>query len=324
VKRDLTRLSDLGDGGIIAMLDRSAFFARARGKAEHPQPLKGHAVALLFDKPSTRTRLSLEVATYELGGHPIIVTPDFSQMGRGEPTEDTARVLGRMVSAVAYRTSTAARIEAMARACRAPVLNALTDNAHPMQVLADLLTVREARGRLEGLKVTWVGDANNVARSWLEAAGLLKLDIWLATPPGFTPPPDEVDAARARGARVTLTDDAREAARGADVLITDVWVSMGQEAEQTARKQAFAPYRITNELVSLSSPDVVILHCLPAHRGEEIDADVIDGPRSFVWDAVEARLHTSKALLEWAAAGPGFGHARPFVTELPKPQADTR
>jgi ornithine carbamoyltransferase len=314
VKRDFMRLADLGEGGVLAMLDRSAHFARIRGRAEHPKPLAGHAVALLFDKPSTRTRLALEVATVELGGHPIIVTPDFSQMSRGEPTEDTARVLGRMVSAVAYRTSTAARIEAMARACRAPVLNALTDEAHPMQVLADLLTVRDARGRLSGLKVAWVGDASNVARSWIEAAGLLGLEIALGTPAAFAPPREEVELAISRGARVVLTEDAREAARKADVLLTDVWVSMGQEAEMAARKAALEPYRITRDLVRLASPEVVVLHCLPAHRGEEIDADVIDGPRSFAWDAVEARLHTSKALLEWAAAGPGFGHSRPFLT----------
>ena len=313
MKRDLSRLADLGDGGIVAMLDRSAFYARARGKAdEHPLPLEGHAVALLFDKPSTRTRLSLEVATFELGGHPIIVTPESTQMSRGEPTEDTARVLGRMVSAVTYRTSTTARFEAMARACRAPVLNALTDDAHPMQVLADLHTTREARGRLDGLKICWVGDASNVARSWIEAAGLLKLDMTLATPPAFAPPLAEVEAARALGGRITVTTDAREAAKAADVLLTDVWVSMGQEAERNDRIAALSPYRITRDLVALASPEVVVLHCLPAHRGEEIDADVLEGPRSFVWDAVESRLHTSKALLEWAALGPGFGPP-PFV-----------
>jgi ornithine carbamoyltransferase len=313
VKRDFLKLSDLGEGGIVHMLDRSAFYHRARGTAEHPRPLTGHTVALLFDKPSTRTRLSLEIATVELGGYPIVVTPDSSQMGRGEPTEDTARVLGRMVSAVTYRTSTAARLEAMARACRAPVLNALSDDAHPMQVLADLYTVRNARGRLDGLRVGWVGDASNVARSWLEAAGLLGFSITLATPEAFAPPMDEVEAARARGAEVRLTEDAREAAKGADVLVTDVWVSMGQEAEQAARKEKLEPYRLTRALVEMASRDVVVLHCLPAHRGEEIDADVIDGPRSYVWEAVEARLHTSKALLEWAASGPGFGHPPPIV-----------
>jgi ornithine carbamoyltransferase len=314
VKRDFLNLSDLGEGGVLALLDRSAYFAGVRGTPEHPKPLAGHSIALLFDKPSTRTRLSLEIATFELGGHPIILTPDSSQMGRGEPTEDTARVLGRMVSAVAYRTSSSSNIEAMARACRVPVLNALTDDAHPMQVLADLLAVREARGRLQGLKVAWIGDASNVARSWLEVTGLLGLEMALATPPSFAPPRAEVDLARSRGGRVTLTSDAAEAARGADVLITDVWVSMGQEAEQAARKQALVPYRITRQLVAIASPEVVVLHCLPAHRGEEIDADVIDGPRSFVWDAAEARLHTSKALLEWASASQAFGHARPFVT----------
>ncbi len=314
MKRDLVCLSDLGEGGVVKMLDRSAFFARARGKLnEHPRPLAGHAVALLFDKPSTRTRLSLEVATFELGGHPIVVTPDSSQMGRGEPTEDTARVLGRMVSAVTYRTSTTSRFDAMARACRTPVLNALTDDAHPMQVLADLYTVRVARGTLDGLHVTWVGDASNVARSWIEAAGLLKFSMTLATPDAYAPPAHEVALANERGGKITLTRDAQEASRGADVLLTDVWVSMGQEAERKERFAALEPYRITSGLVALASPDVVVLHCLPAHRGEEIDADVLEGPRSFVWGAVEARLHTSKALLEWCAQGPGFGPPNPFV-----------
>lgn len=313
-KRDFACLEDLGEGGIQAMLDRSVYFARVRGTPEHPKPLAGHATALLFDKPSTRTRLSLEVATFELGGHPIIVTPDSSQMGRGEPTEDTARVLGRMVSAVTYRTNTSTRFAAMAKACVVPVLNALTDDAHPMQVLADLMTVQQARGKLSGLRVAWVGDASNVARSWIEAAGLLKLDMVLATPPGFAPPEDEVAKAVRRGGTITVTDDPILAARGADVLATDVWISMGQEKERAARLAALSPYKVDSNLVGLASPEVVVLHCLPAHRGEEIEADVLEGPRSFVWEAVEARLHTSKALLEWAALGPGFGHAPSLLT----------
>ncbi len=318
-KRDFSCLEDLGDGGVLSILDRSAFFARVRGTSEHPKPLAGHATALLFDKPSTRTRLSLEVATFELGGHPIIVTPDSSQMGRGEPTEDTARVLGRMVSAVTYRTNTTARFVAMADACVVPVLNALTDDAHPMQVLADLMTVQAARGTLSGLRVAWVGDASNVARSWIEATGLLGLDMVLATPPAFAPPPDEVAKAIRRGGKVTVTDDPQLAARGADVLATDVWISMGQEKERAERLAALTPYKVDAKLLSLASPEVVVLHCLPAHRGEEIEADVLEGPRSFVWEAVEGRLHTSKALLEWASLGPGFGHAPSLLTAPRKP-----
>ena len=319
MKRDFACLEDLGPGGILSILERSVFFARVRGTALHPKPLSGHVAALLFDKPSTRTRLSLEVATVELGGHPIIVTPDFSQMGRGEPTEDTARVLGRMVSAVTYRTTTTARFVSMARACAVPVLNALTDDAHPMQVLADLMTVKQARGTLSGLRIAWVGDASNVARSWIEAAGLLGLDIVLATPPAFAPPPDEVAKAIGRGAKITVTDDPQLAARGADVLATDVWISMGQEKERATRLEALGRYKVNAELVALASPDVVVLHCLPAHRGEEIEADVLEGPRSFVWEAVEARLHTSKALLEWASMGTGFGQAPSLLTAPRKP-----
>lgn len=300
MKRDLLTLSDLG-GGLMELLERSAFFARTRGSAEHPRPLAGKTVALLFDKPSTRTRLSLEIATVELGGHALFLDAATSQMSRGEPIVDTARVLGRMAHVVTYRTSAPERLGDLARACSAPVLNALTDAAHPLQVIADLYTVRAARGTLEGLRYVWIGDASNVARSWIEAAGLLSLDLTLATPESMRPPAREVELARSRGGRVAVTSDAHEACKGADVIVTDVWVSMGQEAEGPARKQLLAPYKVDRGLVAAASRDVVILHCLPAHRGEEIEAEVVDGPRSFVWEAVEARLHTSKAALAWAA-----------------------
>jgi ornithine carbamoyltransferase len=299
VKRDLIVLADIREG-LLEMLERSAFFARERGKASHPRPLAGKTVALVFDKPSTRTRISLEVATVELGGHPLVIESSTSQMSRGEPLADTGRVLGRMVHAVTYRTGAPERLLAIAESCRAPVLNALTDTGHPLQVLADLHTVRAERGKVEGLRYAWIGDASNVARSWIEAAGLLKLDFVLATPDSMRPPMNEVEEARARGAKITLTRDAREAARGADVLMTDVWVSMGQEAEAEARRTTLTPYRISSELLATAAPKAMVLHCLPAHRGEEIDAEVVDGPQSFVWEEVEARLHTSKAALAWA------------------------
>jgi ornithine carbamoyltransferase len=302
VKRDFLTLSDLGDGGVLELLDRSAFYERTRGTPEHGRPLEGMSVALLFEKPSTRTRVSLEVATVELGGHPVPLEAATSQIGRGEPIEDTARTLSRMVHGIAIRTSADERLAALARAARVPVLNALSDGAHPLQVLADLHTVRAARGSLEGLRCAWIGDASNVARSWIEAAGLLRFELALACPDGYGPPEAEVALACARGGRVTITKDASEAARGVDVLVTDVWVSMGQDDEAAARRTALGPYRVTSALVGRASRDVVVLHCLPAHRGEEIDADVVDGPRSFAWEAVEARLHTAKAALAWALA----------------------
>jgi ornithine carbamoyltransferase len=299
-KRDLITLTDLGSSGLVEMLDRSAFFAKHRGAADHPRPLVGKTVALLFDKPSTRTRVSLEVATVELGGHPLVLEASTSQMSRGEPVADTARVLTRMVHAMTYRTGAPERLADLARYSTVPVLNALTDAAHPLQVIADLFTVKAERARVEGLRYVWIGDASNVARSWIEAAGLLKLDLALATPPSMQPPAHEVEEARALGARITLTQDVREASRGADVLMTDVWVSMGQEAEAAARRAVLEPYRITRELLSIADKQAMVLHCLPAHRGEEIEAEVVDGPQSYVFPEAEARLHTSKAALAWA------------------------
>ncbi len=299
MKRDLITLADLGPGGIERLLDDAARFERLRGHADHPRPLTGKSAALLFDKASTRTRVSLEVAVVELGGHPIVVAGG-SQMARGESPADTARTLARYVHVMTYRTFETSRLVELARASRVPVLNALTDDAHPMQILADLYTVRAVRGRLSGLSYAWVGDGNNMARSWIEAAMLLGLELRLACPEGYDPPQAEIDRACAAGARVTLVRDPRAACEGADVVSTDVWASMGQEAEAARRAAAFAEFRVTRSHVASASPEVVVLHCLPAHRGEEIDADVLDGPRSFVWDEAEARLHTSKAALAWA------------------------
>jgi ornithine carbamoyltransferase len=237
---------------------------------------------------------------HELGGYPVVITAQGSQIGRGEPEADTARVLSRIVDIIAYRTFESARLVELARASRVPVVNALTDEAHPLQLLADLYTVKRVRGKLAGLRYAWIGDGNNMARSWIEAARLLGLELLLACPAGFEPPADEVALANQAGAKVTITRDPKAACEGADVISTDVWASMGQEHESERRKRAFAAYCVTSEMVALASKDVVVLHCLPAHRGEEIEADVIEGPRSFVWDQAEARLHTGKAVLVWA------------------------
>jgi ornithine carbamoyltransferase len=297
VKRDLVSLEDLGAPGVREILDQSSHFERLRGTSAHPRPLAGLSVALLFDLPSTRTRLALEVAAVELGAHPIVITAAASQTSRGEPIEDTARVLARTVALVACRTPRHTRLTALARACAVPVINALTRKSHPLQVLADLHAVRAARGRVEGLRYAWLGDCTNVARSWLEAAGLLGLDFTIASPAGFGP--SIADLPRRGG--VTVTDDPHAAAANADVVLTDTWVSMGFEDSAEARHRALDPYRVTRELLRSAAPGVNVLHCLPAHRGEEIDADVLDGPGSLVWDAVAARLPTAKAVLAWAA-----------------------
>jgi len=298
--RHFTELSDLGADGLVRLLDAADRWKDTRGSAAARRPLAGKSVALIFDKASTRTRLSLEVAVAELGGHPVVITSQTSQLGRGEPLPDTARVLSRMVHAITLRTFEHTRLLELARASSVPVLNALTDHSHPMQLLADLQTVRRAKKRLKGLSYAWIGDGNNMANSWLEAAGLLQLDLAIACPEGFDPDAREVERARERGAKVRILRDPRQAAEGADVINTDVFASMGQEQEQEARLRAFAGFQVDADLVSRAKKDVMVLHCLPAHRGEEIAAEVIDGPLSHVWDQAEARLHTSKAALEWA------------------------
>lgn len=298
--RHFTELSDLGTDGLVRLLDAADRWKETRGTAAARRPLAGKSVALIFDKASTRTRLSLEVAVVELGGHPLVITAQTSQLGRGEPLPDTARVLSRMVHAVTLRTFEHSRLLELAQASSVPVLNALTDHSHPMQLLADLQTVRRAKKRLKGLTYAWIGDGNNMANSWLEAAGLLQLELTLGCPEGFDPDAREVERARQRGAQIRVVRDPRQAAENADVISTDVFASMGQEAEHASRLRAFAGFCVDAELISRARNDVMVLHCLPAHRGEEIAADVIDGPLSHVWDQAEARLHTAKAALEWA------------------------
>lgn len=298
--RHFASLSDLGPEGLLRVLDASDRFALGRGAPAEPKPLAGKSVALLFEKASTRTRISLEVAVVELGGHPVVVTAQGSQMGRGEPIRDTARVLSRMVHAITLRTFGEDRLREMMKYSSVPVLNALTDESHPMQLLADLMTARRARGTLRGLKFAWLGDGNNMANSWIEAAGLLGLELVLACPEGYDPSGRELQRAKERGAKVSVVREPAAALDGADVVSTDVFTSMGQEAEQQRRLEAFSGFMLGGELLARASSQVVVLHCLPAHRGEEIEEAVLEGPRSFVWDEAEARLHTSKAALVWA------------------------
>lgn len=269
------------------------------------RPLAGpKAVAVIFDKPSTRTRVSFSVGIAELGGYPLVVDAQDTQLGRGEPIEDTARVFDRQCAAIVWRTFSQDRLEAMAAASRVPVVNALTDSFHPCQTLADLQTVREHRGTLAGLTLGYFGDgANNMAHSYLLAAALAGMHVRIASPEGFDPSPAVVDRARGiaagTGGSVALLRDARAAAEGLDVIATDTWVSMGQEEHTADRFAQFLPYSVDEAMVAHAAPDAVVLHCLPAYRGKEIAAAVIDGPHSIVWDEAENRLHAQKALLSF-------------------------
>jgi ornithine carbamoyltransferase len=260
------------------------------------KPLAGKSLAMIFMKSSTRTRVSFEVGAWQLGGHAWFLSPRDVQLGRGEPVSDTAKVLSRYVDGIMIRTFAHDDVVELARSASVPVINGLTDLSHPCQILADVLTVRQHLGTVEGKKIAWIGDGNNMANSWIEAAYMLGFDLTIACPEGYDP-----DAGiLARGVdsgHVRIVRDPNEAATGADVVTTDVWASMGQEAEQTARMRAFKNYTVDSALMARASKGAIFLHCLPAHRGEEVSADVIDGPQSRVWDEAENRLHIQKAIM---------------------------
>jgi ornithine carbamoyltransferase len=297
-KRDFLRLTDLSRAELLELLERAAEWKLLGRKGPHP--LAGRAIGLVFEKASTRTRVSFEVAAYQLGGNAMMLSPRDTQLGRGEPIKDTARVLSRYLDCIVLRTFGHAMAEEMGRWADVPVVNALTDASHPCQLLADLLTVAErfgtdalARG---GLRVAWVGDGNNMANSWLEACALLGFELRLACPEGYDPDPALLDRC-ANKARVVRRP--AEAADGAHVVNTDVWASMGQEGEAEERRHRFAGYIVDEALLARARPDAIVLHCLPAHRGEEISEAVIEGPQSAVWDEAENRLHGQKAVLGW-------------------------
>ena len=296
-KRDFLRLTDLSREELLGLLDRAAEW-KLLGRGG-PKPLAGMAVGLIMEKASTRTRVSFEVAAFQLGGGSVTISPRDSQLGRGEPIADTARVLARYLDALVVRTFGHDRIEEVARWADVPVVNALTDASHPCQLLADLLTVAERFGAdalsRGDFPVAWIGDGNNMANSWLEACAVLGFPLRLACPTGFDPDPRLL--ARA-GGRARVVRSPREAAEGALVVNTDVWASMGKEAEQAARALAFRGFIVDPALLGAADPRAVVLHCLPAHRGEEIAAEVLEGPRSAVFDEAENRLHAQKALLE--------------------------
>ena len=276
--------------GVFALAERMK-----RG-AYRKRPLAGKALAMIFTKASTRTRVSFEVGAWELGAQALFLSPRDVQLGRGEPIADTARVLSRMVSGIMIRTFAHQDIEEFARHADIPVINGLTDLQHPCQLLADLLTVRQAFGSLSGKRVAWIGDGNNMANSWIDAAAVLGFELTLACPEGYDP--DAALYARAGSiAKVRVVRDPAEAADGAHVVNTDVWASMGQEEEREVRERAFAGFEVNAALMKRARKDAIFLHCLPAHRGEEVSAEVIDGPQSRVWDEAENRLHVQKAVL---------------------------
>lgn len=292
-KRDFLAVTDLNRDEVRGLFD----LARRMKQGQYQErPLAGKTLAMIFAKSSTRTRVSFEVGTYQLGGQALFLSSRDIQLGRGEPIADTARVLSRYVNGIMIRTFDHAQVEELARCAAIPVINGLTDRSHPCQVLADLFTVKEALGTWEGKRVAWVGDGNNMANSWLEAATVLGFELRLACPEGFEPNRAVFELAQSATC-VMVTEVPEEAVEGAHVVNTDVWASMGQEGEAESRRNAFKGYTVDADLMKLADPGAIFLHCLPAHRGEEVTTDVIEGPQSRVWDEAENRLHVQKALL---------------------------
>ena len=291
--RHFLAIPDFTRPELLALLDLAA---RMKRGDDAGKPLAGRTLGMIFAKSSTRTRVSFEVGAFQLGGHALFLSARDIQLGRGEPIRDTARVLSRYLDGIMIRTYDHADVEELARFASIPVINGLTDLLHPCQVLADLLTVRESLGGWEGKVVAWIGDGNNMANSWLNAAGTLGFELRIACPEGYLPNEAILERNRAL-TRVTVTADPREAARGAHVVNTDVWASMGQEEEQEERVRAFQGYIVDEALMEGADRGAIFLHCLPAHRGEEVTEGVIEGPRSRVWDQAENRLHVQKALM---------------------------
>ncbi len=295
--RHFLRLTDCNREELVAILDLARDLKARQARGEPHRLLEGKTLAMLFEKSSTRTRVSFEVGMFQLGGYALFLSPRDTQIGRGEPVPDTARVLSRYVDGVMVRTFSQELLEELARWSGVPIINGLTDVFHPCQVMADLLTVLERRGTLEGLQAAWIGDGNNMAHSWINAASALGFRLRLACPEGYRPAHEVLETAHAAGADVAVVADPREAAAGAHAVNTDVWASMGQEEEQEARARVFQGYTVDAAVMAAADPSAIFLHCLPAHRGEEVSADVLEGPQSAVWDEAENRLHVQKAIL---------------------------
>lgn len=301
--RHFLSLSAAGGDAIAAMLSEAIDRKTARagwpkGAPDADAPLAGHVLGMIFEKASTRTRVSFDIAMRQLGGSALILDSGTSQLGRGESIADTARVLSRMVDCVMIRTDDHAKAEALAQHATVPVINGLTDRSHPCQIVADLLTLVQRGKALPGLELAWMGDGNNVLHSILEAAALFRFNVRVATPAGYEPDAEFVELARAAGSTVVLTQDAAAVARGADVIVTDTWVSMGQEHTHN-KLAAMAPYQVNAALMDGAKPDALFLHCLPAHVGEEVTEEVFEGPRSAVFDEAENRIHAQKSVLLW-------------------------
>jgi ornithine carbamoyltransferase len=298
---DFLDLAPVGTPALSAILRearrrRDARQGLPKGAVDADAPLAGHTLALIFEKASTRTRVSFEQAIRQLGGQPTTLAATDMQLGRGETVADTARVLSRYVDAIMLRTYSHATLEELAAHASVPVINGLTDRSHPCQLMADLMTVLDHRGALEGQTWAYLGDGNNMAQTYIEAASLFGFTLRLAIPEGYDPDPFGIEDARARGGVIVQTRDATQAVAGADVVVTDTWISMGQ-AEAQAKLHAMVPYQVDARLMAQAKPDALFLHCLPAHRGEEVTAEVIDGPQSVVWDEAENRIHAQKAIL---------------------------
>ncbi len=297
--RHFLTLLDFSSEELRRVIERATYIKTLRLRGELFQPLRGKTLGMIFDKSSTRTRVSFEVGMLQLGGGAIFLSPRDTQLGRGEPVEDTARVVSRMVDGLMIRTFEQRTLEVFASHSQVPVINGLTDMYHPCQLLADVLTYEEHRGSIQGRQVTWVGDGNNMCHSYINAAIRFDFRLNIACPAGYDPDPDVL----ARGAdRVTLLRDPVAAAAGADLVVTDVWASMGQEEEQRERAAAFRGFQVNAEVMAAAKPDALFMHCLPAHRGEEVTAEVLEGPQSVVWEEAENRLHAQNGLLEFLLA----------------------
>ena len=297
MKRDLLSILDLSAGELDEIISEAENLKMLRREGRPHEFLKGKSLAMVFEKASTRTRISFETGMYELGGHALFLNPQDLQIGRGEEIRDTARVMSRYVAGVMIRAYRHENIEEFARHSDVPVINGLSDQEHPCQIIADILTIKEHFGSLNGLKVAWIGDGNNVCNSFVLASALTGLEITVASPVRFQPSSEIVQRALSRGGKVTVVREPDEAAQDADVVVTDTWVSMGEESEKTARLKEFQGYTITAALMRKASPDAVFMHCLPAHRGQEVADEVIEGPWSLVFNEAENRLHAQKSLL---------------------------
>ena len=304
--RHFLTLLDLDRTELLALRASGIELKRLQREGKCHEPLRTRTLGMVFEKSSTRTRVSFEVGMAQMGGHALFLSPRDTQLGRGEPIEDSARVLSRMVDMVMIRTFAHSKLERFAECSVAPVINGLTDRYHPCQLLADMQTWYEHRGEIQGATVAWIGDGNNMCNSYINAARQYDFRLHIATPKGFEPPAELVAAA---GDRVMLTHEPTEATRDAHLVVTDVWASMGQEAEQVRREQAFEGYQVDARLMSCARPDALFMHCLPAHRGEEVSAEVLEGPQSVVWDEAENRLHAQKALLEFLCSRREAGDA---------------